>query len=369
MPTIADVAAHAGVGLGTVSRVLNGSPNVRETTRARVLAAIEALAYRPNPMAQGLSRGRARTLGVLVPFFTHASAVERLRGVVAGLEGSRYDLVLFNVESIEHRDEHLASLTGRARIDGLLILSLPVPEDELDRLTAAGVPIVLVDTQGAGVPVVATDDVEGGRIATRHLVELGHTSIGYIGHEPDRLGFTASARREAGYEQVLQEHHLPAPASLRRYGTHERDAARALTAELLGRADAPTAIFASSDTQALGVLAAAEDVGLRVPEELSVVGFDDVELSRYVELTTVRQPLFETGLRGIQLLLEALADGAPPAAHELLGLELVVRASTGPPGGRARRGRARRQGTFDPGADQPKEDRLHARQNKGTKVG
>ena len=167
MPTIADVAASAGVGLGTVSRVLNGSPKVRAETRARVLDAIDTLGYRPNPLARGLSLGRCQTVGVVVPFFTHASAVERLRGVVAALDQSRYDLVLFNVESPVHREEHLGSLTRRDRADGLLIMSLPTPAEELERLTASGVPIVLVDAEGVGVTAVVTDDVAGGRIATR----------------------------------------------------------------------------------------------------------------------------------------------------------------------------------------------------------
>ena len=216
MPTIADVAAHAGVGQGTVSRVLNGSPKVSEATRARVLQAIEILDYRPNPLARGLSPGRCQTLGVVVPFFTHASAVERLRGVVAALDESRYDLVLFNVESPVHRDEHLASLTGRDRADGLLVLSLPVPARDLARLTNAGVPVVLVDARGDGVPSVVTDDVEGGRIATQHLVDLGHRSHRVHRRRPDNpFGFTSSAQREHGYRAVLDEagHPVTDPSS------------------------------------------------------------------------------------------------------------------------------------------------------------
>ncbi len=197
--TIADVAARAGVGAGTVSRVLNESPRVSADTRARVLAAIEALDYRPNPLAQRLSRGRCQTLGAVVPFFTHASAVERLRGVVSGLDGSRYDLVLFNVESPVHRDEHLASLTRRDRADGLLIVSLSAPPTEIDRLLRAGMPIVALDTRAPGVPAVVTDDVEGGRIATRHLLSLGHERIAFIGDALDNpFGFTSSPDRERG---------------------------------------------------------------------------------------------------------------------------------------------------------------------------
>ncbi len=329
MPTIADVAAHAGVGLGTVSRVLNGSPQVSEATRTRVLASIEILEYRPNPLARGLSRGRCQTLGVVVPFFTHASAVERLRGVVAELDESRYDLVLFNVESPVHRDQHLASITGRDRADGLLILSLPIPEPDLQRLTAAGVPVVLVDTRGPGVPAVVTDDVAGGRLATAHLLELGHRSIAFMGDDPkNTFGFTSSAQREQGYAAVLQEAGIPYRPELVRHGAHDRTIAEGLAAELLAESDPPTAVFASSDVQATGVLAAAAARGLAVPKDLSVIGFDDIELSTYVGLTTVRQPLRESGQLGARLLLEAVSGEALAPIEHLLPLTLVERSTT-----------------------------------------
>lgn len=335
MPTIADVAAHAGVGLGTVSRVLNGSPKVRESTRARVLDAIEILEYRPNPLARGLSLGRCQTVGVVVPFFTHASAVERLRGVVAALDESRYDLVLFNVESPVHRDEHLGSLTGRDRADGLLVMSLPAPAREIDRLTAAGVPVVLVDAAGSGVPSVVTDDVEGGRMATQHLVDLGHRSIAFLGDDPgNAFGFTSSAQREAGYRAVLEGAGIPLRADLVRHGPHDRMIAQGLTSELLALPHPPTAVFASSDVQATGVLAAAAAAGRRVPDDLSVIGFDDIELSAYVGLTTVRQPLYDSGYLGGRLLLEALAQPAPsstePKVHQL-DLQVVERTTTAAP--------------------------------------
>lgn len=339
--TIADVAAHAGVGAGTVSRVLNNSPRVSEHTRARVLAAIEVLDYRPNPLARGLSRGRCQTLGVVVPFFTHASAVERLRGVAAALDGSRYDLVLFNVESPVHRDEHFATLTRRDRADGLLIMSLPPPADSLARLAEAGVPVVLLDTRGAGVPAVVTDDVEGGRLATRHLLALGHERIAFIGDDPDDpLGFTAGSAREAGYRETMTDAGVSIPAGYVRHGPHVRTVARRLTEQLLARRDRPTAVFASSDSQALGVLEAARAAGLDVPGDVSVVGFDDIEVSGYAGLTTVRQPLFESGRMAAQLLLDAVVDEHPPAplVHEL-SLDLIERSTTAPPPGRRGRGR------------------------------
>jgi DNA-binding LacI/PurR family transcriptional regulator len=330
--TIADVAKHAGVGLGTVSRVLNGSPKVRDATRQRVLASIEILDYRPSPLARGLSLGRIHTFGVVVPFFTHPSAVERLRGVVAALDGSRYDLVLFNVSSPAHRDEHMAALTRRDRADGLLVMSLPASAEDLDRLTRARVPVVLVDAEGDGVPRVHTDDEAGGRLATEHLVALGHRSIAFIGDDPaNSFGFTASTQRERGYERVLAAHGIDHRPELVRHCGHDRALAQAMAEELFAAADPPTAVFASSDVQATGVLAAAEATGRRVPGDLSVVGFDDIELSAYIGLTTVRQPLFDSGFLGARLLLDALEGDEPPEAtvHHL-PLDLVERTTSGP---------------------------------------
>jgi LacI family transcriptional regulator len=333
MVTISDVAAQAGVGPSTVSRVLNDHPRVSPPTRARVLAAIEALSYRPNPMARGLSRGRCQTLGVVVPFFTHASAVERLRGVVAALDNSRYDLVLFNVESPLHRDEHFAALTRRDRADGLLVLSLPPRADDLARLEQAGVPVVLVDAKGKNVDMVITDDAEGGRLATRHLLALGHERIAFIGERADNeFGFTAGAQRECGYREALEAADIEARDELQGYCPHDRTAAQRITEQLLALRNRPTAVFASSDVQATGVLAAARAAGMRVPEDVSVVGFDDIEISAYAGLTTVRQPLFESGRLGAELLLSALAEKHMSRGRvKELPLQLVERSTTGPP--------------------------------------
>jgi LacI family transcriptional regulator len=332
MATIADVAARAGVGVGTVSRVLNDRDKVSADARARVVAAIEALDYRPSAIARGLVLGRSQTIGVVVPFFTHASAVERLRGVSAALRDSRYDLVLFNIESPNHRDEHFAALTGRDRADGLLVLSIPPPKPDLDRLHKAGVPIVLVDALGPGAPSVVTDDVEGGRIATRHLLDLGHRNIAFMGDVPDNsFGFTSSALRQQGYEESLRGAGIRVKRSYIKHGHHERDTARRMTERLLDLATPPTAIFAASDVQATGVLEAARGRGVRVPEDLSVVGFDDIELSAYAGITTVRQPLFDSGYLGARLLLDALEGREHVvAAEHHLPLELIVRSTTGP---------------------------------------
>ena len=192
---------------------------------------------------------------------------------------------------------------------------------------------MLVDSRGDGTAVVRTDDCAGGRLAAEHLVQLGHRRIAFIGDDPgNSFGFTATADRERGFRDVLREAGIPVRPSHVVHGPHDHDVARRLTADLITAGDRPTAVFASSDVQAMGVLAAAAEAGLRVPEDLSVIGFDDIELSEYAGLTTVRQPLFDSGFLGARLLLDALDAGSlPPAATHELPLELVTRTTTAAP--------------------------------------
>jgi LacI family transcriptional regulator len=332
LSTIASVAALAGVGVGTVSRVLNDSTAVSGSTRMRVLEAIDALEFEPSAAARALSTGRTCTVGVLAPFFTEPSVVERLRGVTRRLASSGYQVTLFDVQRPEQGEAAFASLAVKGRIDGLLVVSLPPTGAQLERLHAAGIPVVLVDRRLEGTPCVFTDDEAGGRLATRHLLDLGHERIAFVGDtENGPFGFTSSEARHAGYEAALGAAGIAPRPELVRLGPHRRDAARTATAELLALAAPPTAIFAASDHQALGVLEAATMAGVEVPERLSVIGFDDVELARYCGLTTVAQPLEASGARGAELLLEALAGGAPRSRE--LRLDLQVRSTTAPPAG------------------------------------
>ena len=331
-PTIADVAAHAGVGVATVSRVFNGHPNVADPTRERVLAAIRELDYRPSSVARNLSLRCTFVIGVVVPFFTNPSAVERLRGIVAGLEASPYDLALFDVESPDRQRRAFDTFGRGDRADGLLVVSLVPPDVELVRLEAARIPCVLVDAPHPALPTVLSDDVEGGILATRHLLDLGHRRIAFIGDKPrDRFRFHSSRDRTEGYMRELARAGLAVRPDYLREGTQNRDVARKIAEDLLRLPEPPTAIFAASDTQGLGVLEAAQALGARVPDELSVIGFDDVEAASYVGLTTVRQPLYESGRRGAELLLRALAGGGLDAHSEVLPLELVVRRTTAAP--------------------------------------
>ena len=208
------------------------------------------------------------------------------------------------------------SLTGRDRADGLLIMSLPVPARDLDRLTNAGVPVVLVDTRGDGVPHrSSTDDFVGGKLATQHLVDLGHRSIAFIGEDPTNpFGFTSSAQREHGYPSCSTRPGSPHRSELVRHGPHDRDVAHAAD----DRAPHPArpahrgvrVVRRAGHRCARGRRGAGACAS---PTTLSVIGFDDIELSTYVGLTTVRQPLFDSGQLGARLLLAAVAGDTPPA--------------------------------------------------------
>lgn len=333
LSTIHDVAKAAGVGVGTVSRVLNDSPLVSDSTRERVQQVIEELGYRPSTVARALSLGRTSTVAVIAPFFTRPSTMLRLRGLTEAVNQSDYDLVLFAVETPAQRDERFALATGSDRFAGVVVMSLAVDGSTLSRLQRTNAPVVFIDRQVSGLPHVFVDDAAGGRMATNHLIELGHERIAFIGDEFDEsFGFTSSADRGVGYCKALKEAGREVLPSYFRLAEHGRSAATAITAELLALESPPTAIFAASDLQAFGVLEAARSAGLRVPEDLSVIGFDDIEVSPYLGLTTIRQPLYESGRKGAEVLMGAVSgdDHNGPASIEI-PLELLIRRTTAPP--------------------------------------
>jgi DNA-binding LacI/PurR family transcriptional regulator len=333
--TLQDVARRAGVSKATASRVLNGSRQVHPGTRMRVLDAMSDLEYTPSSSARRLSLGRTLTISVVTSFLTRPQAAERLRGVDAVLGDSEFDIVIYNVETIEKRDQYLSGLAFAQRTDGLLVISLPPREEDLPRLSSAAIPVVVIDAHAPaveGLPHVVGDDVAGGEAATRHLMDLGHERIAFLGDQFDNpFGFTSSRHRYIGYEQALSDAGHGRRSELVALGAHSRYEARELARDLLGRDDRPSAIFAASDTQALGVISAAHEAGLRVPEDLSVVGYDDIEIADYVGLTTVRQGLFESGRLGAEMLLAEVRSRSATTPSVVLPPELVVRGTTAPP--------------------------------------
>jgi DNA-binding LacI/PurR family transcriptional regulator len=333
--TIRDVAREAGVSVATASRVLNGKDLVKPLTRDRILSVMAELDFTPSPAARRLSLGRTLTIGVVVSFLTRPQAAERLRGVDAVLAESEFDLVIYNVESVQKRDHYFSTLTWSRRADGLLVISLPPDAEAADALVGSPVPVVFLDVHTPTVerlPRVIGDDVVGGAMAARHLVDLGHRSIAFIGDAlADPFGFTSSRDRERGLREELRRNGIEIPDRWIGHGAHGRYEARDLARQMLVGEERPTAIFTASDTQALGVIAAARDLGLHVPDDLSVMGYDDIEAADYVGLTTVRQQLFESGRRGAEILLAEIEERTEEPVIAQLNPELVVRMTTAPP--------------------------------------
>lgn len=313
-----------------MSRVLNGSAQVREETRQKVLAAIKELGFSPNAAARQLSGGKTFTIGVMAPFFTYPSFVERLTGVQDALHESAYDLVLYSIRSPEQIGRQFHTLLTRNRVDGLIVLSLPISEEKIRRINPELPIIVIDDTEGVRCyPRITIDNVSGGELATNYLIERGHRLLGFVGDQIENpFGFVSTRRRYDGFCRALEYAGLPLVEDWVRFGEHSQEAARQSALEILRLERRPTAIFVSIDTLALGVLAAIKDLKLRVPEDVAVIGFDDIQAASYMNLTTVRQQLVYSGQLGAQWMLNWLDRKEKPVPDEVhLPLEIVERST------------------------------------------
>jgi DNA-binding LacI/PurR family transcriptional regulator len=330
--TIRDVAQKAGVGVGTVSRVLNESGSVSPDTRARVLAAIAELDFSPNTAARRLSRGKTMVVGALVPFDTSPSVVRRLQGAISVMVGSPYDLILlFDVESAGHRHEYLSKMLRRQMLDGLLILSIFPTDEDVRAVQALNVPTMVVDGYHPALNRLMVDNVAGGYMATRHLLALGHRRVAFISDYLDDPFNSPVQERFEGYKRALAEAGLPYRPEYHKQRIHGRVEARHMTHQLLTMPEPPTAIFAHSDTQAIGAIEEAKALGVPVPSALSIVGFDNLDVSEFLQLTTIRQGLHESGVLGAQRLLEMMTQEDTSVQEIVLPVELVVRQTTAPP--------------------------------------
>ena len=331
-PTIYDVAKMAGVGVGTVSRVLNNSTRVSPETQEKVLGAVRELGFRRSKVARQLSTGiQHRNIGVIIPFVTHPSFVDRLRGIQSALDDqdNDFNLILYSVNEPDRWDEQLLTIVEQAAVDGVLIAALNVSDEQQDLLIKANIPFVMLrDVSTGELNCISPDSIHGGYMATQHLLGLGHRRIAYVGDEFSNIDSPASQLRYDGYVAALKAYDAPYVAEYICLGTHGEETAHNLMASLLALPEPPTAVFAMSDIQAIGCITAIREAGLRVPEDISVIGYDDVQLSRYIGLTTVRQHLEQSGYLGIQLLLNMLTTPENVVPRQLPPLELVVRGTT-----------------------------------------
>lgn len=326
--TIDDVAARSGVSTATVSRVLSGSVPARPETRERVLAAARELDYRPSGIARALKRRETRTLGLVITDITNPFYPQVVRAVEAAAHERGYGIVLANGGDDPARElEHLDLLVER-RVDGIVIASSRMTRRHAERLRATPVPVVLVNdtVAGSGLPTVTTAHRHGARIAGEHLIGLGHRHIGHISAPSEH---PAAGQRRQGVRDALRAAGLP--ELLVGIGDG-RVAGGANAAEALIAAGV-SGIVAYNDLTAIGALRALRRAGIGVPEEVSVVGFDDIDLAAWTDppLTTIRQPIDELGRWAVEHLTDLLAGEGrgEPAAPVLLEPTLVVRGSTG----------------------------------------
>jgi LacI family transcriptional regulator, repressor for deo operon, udp, cdd, tsx, nupC, and nupG len=356
---ILDVARHAGVSAATVSRALRGLPNVSRDTRTKVLTAADELGYAASPLASALATGRMRSVGVVLPQAGRWFFAEVLGGIEAALRRHGYDLVLHVLADDNRRAEFFGSLPVRRRVDALLLVSLAVSDAEAAVLHELGLPLAWVGEPVAGVHGELVDDTEAARLAVRHLVDLGHRRVAAIGGPLDGPRASAPAvRRTSGYREVLADAGLEARPEWLRDGEFTPDGARRAVLELFTQIgpddEPPTALFCQSDEMAFGALGALRDLGLRCPEDVSVVGLDGHELAATFDLTTVAQPVQDLGAHAARWLVGRLAASPDDEDDEddevedvtedvddtyeelrVHAVRLDVRGSTAPPRGRA----------------------------------
>lgn len=327
--TIHDVARRADVGVGTVSRVINNHRHVSDATRQRVLAAIEELNYSPDLAARGLRMRRTHTIGVLVPFFTRHFFIEILRGAERTIAQTDYSLVVFDVERPEERDAYLQGVSFAQRLDGLLVISLVPHPGDLERLRGRDFPVVLVDAHHDDFSTVEIDHHQAAKTAVLHLLSLGHSKIGFIDRLEDPFTPTFSPGRQAGYRDALTERDICVRPEYSFVEEFSRQGGYRGAQRLLSLPDPPTAIFCSTDIQAIGAIEAIWDVGMRVPDDVAVMGYNNVEMAEYLGLTTMSLPTEEMGRRGVEILIATIEGRQEAPIHLHVTAGLVIRASCG----------------------------------------
>ena len=332
MVTIKDIAKAAGVSPSTVSRALNDSPLIKQSTKDRIKRLAAELGYERNELARSLVKGKSRALGLIVSDITNPFFAEIAKGVEDVAQARGYGVILCNTGDDPGKERDYGLLLRRKRVDGQIITSVALEDPFLLELQRGRMPFVLVSriSKSVDAPYVIVDDRLGARLAVEHLISLGHTRIACIsgpkGTEPGHV-------RAAAFAEVLAEHGLRVPRSWVKHTEFTWEGGERAARELLGRRRRPTAIFAANDLIALGVLVAAHKLGIEVPGALSVVGFDDIAYASLplIELTTVAQPTYRMGYLAAEWLIDVLEGKRRKRLRKVLKPRLVVRRTTAPP--------------------------------------
>lgn len=325
-PTIYDVAKLAGVSITTVSRMLNAPEKVNSVTRKKVLAVIDELGFIPKAEARARAMQHTGRIGVICPFFTAPSFIQRLRGIAETLSPENYELIIYTVDSNDRLQGYLSNLPLTGNLDGLIILSLPIGDGEARRLLDHNLPTVLIEYPHPKMNCVEIDDFAGGHMAATYLMEKGHRQIAFLGDTnlPEYAIHPVSLRLN-GFRKALKQARINLPDAFVRLAPYSQEQTRQVAKELLNLPSPPTAIFAAADFQALGVLKAARELNIKVPEQLAVVGFDDLDIAEYADLTTISQHLDESGRLAVEILLAQIESPSRLPRHVKLPLTLVER--------------------------------------------
>lgn len=324
---IEDVAAAAGVSVATVSRALRGISHVAPSTRERVITAATHLGYQANPHASRLAAGRTNTMAMAVPVFNHWYFSEVVAAAEAVLADAGFDLLVSSISSGEARRRFITQAAHQKRADGVILVDLRVSPEEIDALSQSNVAAVTVGSRHPQFPSVTVDHASATEKAIEHLIGLGHQRIGLISGVPGGpLEFTVPLQRRSAYHETLERAGLAHGPELEGTGNFTVDGGREAMAGLLKGSEGPTAVFAMSDEMAFGAMAAIRDRGLRIPDDIAVVGFDDHELAHVFQLTTVCQHVEVHGAIAARSLLNHHDHGE--VVHVSVPTELVVRSST-----------------------------------------
>jgi LacI family transcriptional regulator, galactose operon repressor len=325
-PTIYDVAKHAGVSITTVSRVFNEPDKVNPETRKKVLTSIDGLKFVPKAEARARALQRNGRIGVITPFFTAPSFIQRLRGIAGALSPQNYELVIYSVDSTDRLQRYLSTLPLTGNLDGLIILSLQISDSEAKWLKKHGLPTVVIEYPHPDLNCVEIDDILGGYMAGAYLINKGHRRIAFLGDtDLPEYAIHPVNLRLTGFRQIMKENKLEIPNQFVRLAPYSQEQTRQVARELLNLPEPPTAIFAATDFQALGVLKAARQMDVRIPEKLAVIGFDDLDLAEYADLTTVCQHLDESGKIAVEILISQIETPSKLPRHVKIPLRIIER--------------------------------------------
>ena len=328
-PTIYDVADYSGISISTISRVLNNPEKVNSDTRVQVLDAIDKLGFVPKAEARARALSKTNRIGVITPFFTAPSFVQRLRGVASALTPSNYELVIYTVDSFDRLQGYLSSIPFTGNLDGLIVMSLPIQKKDAKRLVGHGIETVLIESSHPELNCIEIDDVQGGRMATEHLLAKGHRRIAFVGDEESHdFELHPAGLRLKGFREALKNAGVKVHANYVRLFENTQEQAMKAARELLSLSTPPTAIFAAADVQALSVLKVARELNVKVPEQVAVIGFDDIDTAEFMDLTTIQQYLDESGRLAVEILLTRMSDPSRPPQHVKLPLKLIERQTT-----------------------------------------